>query len=239
MKRTTPIALLSLLALAACLAPALAVAQQAPTSLSDVKMPVATVPQIFSLQGEFVRVAYNNEGFVTIGYRVANGSVGEEWLMLDAGFTVRDGVKAYDLKREAISLKTPDGKLLPLATQKEYASAGYLPALNKRAQVTRDKINYFPPEVNKACALLFFSDLGKPKAPPSFDQVDLTDNRACVGRLFFKVPGGIQTGQHWLVTKFATSEVQVPFRILTKEEEKFLRKNWDDLQKALEEGVVD
>ncbi len=202
MKRTTSITCLCLLALAACLAPAVALAQ-APTSISDVKAPQATVPEKISLQGEFVRVAYNNEGFVTLGYRVANGSVGEEWMMLDVGITVRDGVKSYDLKREALTLKTPDGK------------------------------------VNKACALLFFSDLGRPGAPPSFDQVDLTDNRACVGRLFFKVPGGIQTGQHWLVAKFAQSEVQVPFRILTKEEEKFLRKNWEDLDKALREGVVE
>jgi hypothetical protein len=237
MKRTTSITCLCLTALAACLAPAVALAQ-APTSISDVKAPQATVPERISLQGEFVRVAYNNEGFVTLGYRVANGSVGEDWMMLDVGITVRDGVKSYDLKREALTLKTPDGKVIPLATQKEYASAGYLPALNKKAQVTRDKINYFPAEVNKACALLFFSDLGRPGAPPSFDQVDLTDNRACVGRLFFKVPGGIQTGQHWLVAKFAQSEVQVPFRILTKEEEKFLRKNWEDLDKALREGVV-
>jgi hypothetical protein len=158
-------------------------------------------------------------------------------MLLDAGFTVREGVKSYDLKREAISLKTPDGKMIPLATQKEYAGALYLPALTKRAQVTRDNLNYFPPEVNKACALLFFSDLGRQGAPPAFEQVDLTDNRACLGRLFFKVPGGIQTGQHWLVTKFATSEVHVPFRILTKDEEKFLRKNWEDLDKALRQGV--
>jgi hypothetical protein len=238
MKRTISIACLSLLALAACLAPAVAVAQ-APTSISDVKVPVAPVPQAFSLQGEFVRVAYNNEGFVTLGYRVANDSVGDEWMLLDVGITVRAGVKSYDLTRGALSLKTPDGKLVPLATQKEYASAGYLPALNKKAQVTRDRLNYFPAEVNKACALLFFSDLGRPGAPPSFDQVDLTSNRACVGRLFFKVPGGIQTGQHWLVTKFAASEVHVPFRILTKDEEKFLRKNWDDLNKALQGGALE
>jgi len=27
--------------------------------------PTATVPEIFTLMGEFVRVAYNNQGFVT------------------------------------------------------------------------------------------------------------------------------------------------------------------------------
>ncbi len=239
MKPYRGMAPLAVLAFAAVLAPGLAVAQEkVPTSISEVKMPVATVPQVATLEGEFVRVAYNNEGYAILGYRAANGSVGEEWMLLDFGVTVRAGVKPYDFKRGALSLKTPDGKTIPLATQKDYADAGYLPALNKRAQVTRDNLNYFPLEARRACALLFFSDLGRPGAPPSFDELDLTDGRACVGRLFFKVPGGIQTGQHWLHVKFAESELQLPFRILTKDEEKFLRKNWDDLKKALEEGIA-
>ena len=36
------------------------------------------------------------------------------------------------------------GKVIPLATQREYAEAGYLTALNNRAKVIRDTINYFP-----------------------------------------------------------------------------------------------
>lgn len=234
----TALSVPGLVAALAALAAGAALAQT-PASVADVQAPRPTVPERFSLQGEYVRVAYNDEGFVTLGYRVANGSVGEEWMLLEAGFTVRAGVKGYTLKREAISMRTPDGKRIPLATQKEYAAAHYLPALVKRAQVTRDNLNYFPVEVNRPCTLLFFSSLGKPKAPLPFDQVELTSNRACLGRLFFRVPGGIRTGQHWLDVKFAQSEVQVPFRILTKDEEKYLRKNWQDLQKALEGEKVD
>ena len=43
--------------------------------------------------------------------------------------------------------------MIPLATQKEYAEAGYLPALNMRAKVQRDPINYFPVEASRACAI--------------------------------------------------------------------------------------
>jgi len=42
-----------------------------------------------------------------------------------------------------------------------------------------------------------------------FDQVELSNTRACVGRLYFQVPGGITYGQHWLNVKFEKSLVRV------------------------------
>ena len=231
-------AYLSLLVMAASTMAGVASAQKpAPIPIADVKAPQPTVPEIFTLEGQFVRVAYNNEGYAILGYRTANDSVADEWMLLQAGVTLRRGVKFETLLRDAFSIKTPDGKVIPLATQKEYGAAGYLPALNKRASMVRDSLNYFPIDANRPCGLQFFADLGKGN-PLSFDQVDLADNRACVGRLFFKVPGGIQTGQHWLIVKFAASEIQVPFRILTKEESKEFEKRWEEFKKALDDGLL-
>ena len=65
-----------------------------------------------------------------------------------------------------------------------------------------------------------------------YDEVELSNTRACLGRLFFHIPGGITYGQHWLNVKFEKSLVRVPFRILTKDEEKLLKKNY----KASETG---
>ena len=85
-----------------------------------------------------MRVAYNEQGFVTMGYRTAQNSVGEEWLLLEVGLTMRAPAKDYTLKREHLSVKTPDGTVVPLASQREYAEAGHLMALNNRAKVVRD-----------------------------------------------------------------------------------------------------
>ena len=63
-----------------------------------------------TMEGKFVRAAYNNEGYVILGYQLANRSIGEEWMLLEVGMTVRDNVPDYTLKREALSLETPDGK---------------------------------------------------------------------------------------------------------------------------------
>jgi hypothetical protein len=69
-----------------------------------------------------------------------------------------------------------------------------------------------------------------------WDQVELTDQRACLGRLFFKVPGGIAYGQYWLDVKFKNGLVRVPFRILTKEEDEMLEKNYRDIKKQVDEA---
>ena len=196
--------------------------------------PKASVPEIFTIQGEFVRVAYNNEGFATLGYRIVQDSVGDEWVLLDTGITVRRGVKSYTLKREHLTLKTPDGKTHQLATQREFNEAGGLRGLNMRARVMRDSINYFPVDVSRPCAIRFFAELGGAGPDLAYGEVELSSQRACLGRLYFRVPGGIKVGQYWLKIQFANSVVEAPFRIFTDEEEKQFRKQWQDFKKEHE-----
>ncbi len=204
-------------------------AQQPPT----IKIPESGVPQIMTIEGTWVRAAYNNEGYAIIGYRLANMSVGEDWMLLEFGTTVRDGVPSYTLKREAVSLETPDGKTIPLAGNMAYREAN-LSALQNREKVARDSINYFPPGASRACRIGFFAELDQ--RTMSYDEVELSNQRACLGRLFFQVPGGIQYGQHWLNVKFEKTLVRVPFKILTKEEEKLLSKNYGNIRKQVQDA---
>ena len=44
-------------------------------------------------------------------YQIANRTVGEDWIMLDVGITGMEKAPTYELKREALSLDTPDGTL--------------------------------------------------------------------------------------------------------------------------------
>jgi hypothetical protein len=225
----------SIAVLLASVAPGRLAAQAEPKgALQGMTAPKPEVPEIFTLQGEFVRMAYNNEGYAVLGYRMVQDEVGKPWVLLNVGVTLRQGVKDYTLKRDAFSLQTADGKSIPLATQQEYMAADILRALNQRAKVVKDSINYFPPGPNRPCAIKFFADLSGPGL--AYDQVDLSAERDCLGRLYFNVPGGIQPGQYWLNVKFASSVVQVPFRIFTKEQEKDFRKQWEDLKKAHDES---
>ena len=195
--------------------------------------PQPTVPEFFTIMGQFTRVANNNEGFATMGYRTAQGSIGQDWLLLDAGFTLLKGTKDYELKREHITVKIPDGKIVRLATREEFNKAGGCRNLVVRDNKVNDSIDYFPNTVSRPCVMNFFGAPGK----VSYDQVELSYDRACLGRLFFNIPGGIVPGQYWLVIQFATSELQVPFRIMTKDEEALFRKNWQDMKKAHEDAL--
>jgi len=202
-------------------------------SLQGMQAPKADVPQLMTLQGEFVRMAYNNEGYAVLGYRMVQDELGNPWVLLNVGITLREGVKDYTMKRENLTLKTPDGKIVPLMTQNEYMKADAIRPLNQRAKVVKDSINYFPAGPGRPCAMRFFADLNGPGL--AYDTVDLSDTRDCMGRLYFNVPGGIQPGQYWLNVQFAASMIQVPFRVFTKEQEKDFRKQWEDLKKAHDE----
>ena len=200
-----------------------------------VQIPNPGVPQIMTMEGNFVRAAYNNEAYVILGYQVTNRSVGDEWVMLDVGTTLMEKVPAYTLKREALSLDVPDGKTIQLASIQDYrANESKLQALQNRAKVQRDSINYFPPMANQACRIGFFADLSSRAMP--YDQVEMTDRRACVGRVYFQIPGGIAYGQYFLNVKFEKSVLRVPFRVLTKEEEKTLSKNFKSIKKQVDEA---
>jgi hypothetical protein len=206
-------------------------AQQAPT----VPLPNPGVPQITTLEGNFVRVGYNNEAYVILGYQMAQRSIGEPWLMLEVGMTLMDKVKDQTLKRDVIALEIPNGTKVPLPTMEEYRKGeGEVQALQNRAKVQRDSINYFPVTASRPCRIGFFADLDQRAV--SWDQVELTSDRACLGRLYFHVPGGITTGQYWLNVKFAQTLVRVPFRIFTPDEEKLVSKNYKSIKKQVEEA---
>jgi hypothetical protein len=224
------LAVASLVAFSPAVPPVGANAQQ---EKPTVKIPQAGVPQVMTIEGLFVRAAYNNEGYAIIGYKTANMSVGDEWMLLEMGATLREGVPNYALKRDALSLDTPGGTKIPLASVDDYRKAN-LAALDNRAKVARDSINYFPPNASQACRIGFFSDLSSPAM--SWSEVELSSTRGCLGRLYFKVPGGIKYGQHWLNVQFEKSLVRVPFRILTKDEEKLASKNYKDIRKQVQEA---
>ena len=229
MNRTCAVCVIGVTLLWPLQTPGGAVAQDRPT----VQIPQSGVPQIMTMEAKFVRAAYNNEGYVILGYQVNNRSIGEDWMLLEVGITVLDKTPDFTLKRDAISLDTPDSKTLPLPSVQEHREAN-TSAIEARERVQRDSINYFPPTASQACRIGFFSDLDSRAMP--WDEVEITSRRACLGRLYFHIPGGITYGQYWLNVKFENSLIRVPFRIFTADEEKLLSKNYKSIEKQVKEA---
>jgi hypothetical protein len=184
------------------------------------------------IEGTFVRVAENGEGWVVLGYETANYAVGKEWVLFDVGMTVQRGVKGQKITRDQIKLVTPDEKVISLPTQEEFMKArGEVAAMSQQDNMMHQSINYFPPGADQPCALRFFADPAQMGRGLAYDEVELNSQRACVGRLYFQIPGGLQLGNYNLDVQFANSIVRVPMKIMTKEEAKKFEKEWKEAEK--------
>ena len=104
--------------------------------------------------------------------------------------------------------------------------------LQNLMKVQRDSIDYFPPWTSGANRLGFFADIGSRAMP--WNEAEVTNSRACLGQLYFHVPGGTKHGQHWLNVKFEQGVVRVPFRLMTDEEERKLGKNYGSIKKQVD-----
>ena len=224
------------LLLAGGLAPWAALAVAAPAH-SRVQTPpvVNTIPQpgvseVVGYEALFVRSAYTDEGYVVVGFRPANRSIGNDWLIVDVGATVFDILPRFELNRAAFSLETPDGKVVPLATVSEQRAA----KLKETAKLPRDAVGYFPRRAYVTCDLGFFPPLDSLEW--TFEAVELNPDRACIGRLYFRIPGGVALGEHWLAVRFPGSVVRVPFTIMTPAEERYLQENFRAVQKQVQEA---
>jgi hypothetical protein len=189
--------------------------------LSAVIATAAESKQKLSIPGKFIRVATTDDGWVTLGYRLANTTVGEEWMLLEVVLALPKGVKHTTITRSDIVLVTPDSKGVPLATQEQFQDAAYLRSLNSRSKSTRDPINYAPRSSGRSRPLNFFGDPSMPgHGALGKNQITISDSFSVTGRLYFHVPGGIQYGPHNLDVQFTNSMVKVPFEIMTREREK-------------------
>ena len=182
----------------------------------------------FVPRGEYVRQVIAEEAVVVVGYRTANLSLGKEWMLLEVGLTVHPGHN-QNITRDAFALETPDGSKIRLATQAEVnANTAVLRSLNARADIQREPISYFPVQAQIACWIGFFADPAQPELP--FDQFGITPDQACLGRLFFQVPDGIEYGRYILHVKLAKSELAVPLHIVTKEELKQAKEEFKEFE---------
>jgi hypothetical protein len=159
--------------------------------------------------GQYMLMNRGPEAEVLIGYRHAQNTLGSPWLMLEVAVTSPPGQTAT-IRRENVAVKTPAGATIPLASQREYNEAfGSLQAFIRAADVAREPMDYWPPR-KRPCAIRLFSN---PGGGVSFDEVAVNDVRACEGRFFFRIPGGVQAGRYVLTIDLEESEVRIPFTL--------------------------
>jgi hypothetical protein len=159
--------------------------------------------------GEYVVRQKGPEVDVVLGYRHAAAKLGEEWLLLEVAISSPNKRHAT-IERADIWVRTPAGKRIPLATQEEFGKVfSDMRARIREANIARDPMDYFPAS-RRPCQLEFFA---APGAAVTFDQVTVNDRRACEGKLFFRIPGSIQSGRWVLGIDLVESKVRIPFKL--------------------------
>lgn len=159
--------------------------------------------------GQYVLMNKGPEAEVAVGYRYAANNLGSQWLLLEMAMTSPSGQTAT-IKRENVSVTTPTGSTIPLATQREFNEAySSLQSVVRAADVVRDPMGYWPPR-KVDFPMKFFVVPGQGVA---FDEFSINDFRAAQGRFFFEIPGGVQAGRYVLDIDLEESEVRIPFTL--------------------------
>ncbi len=144
---------------------------------------------------------------VALSYRFAKNNPEGDWLLLDTVMTA--AAAPVEVPRSAISLRMPDGRIVPLASQQEFAKA--YPALASsvtRAGAMREPMGYLLPQ--RARRMDFFSEPGRHLA---FESVWLDDWHNSYGPLYFQLPGGMRRGEYALLIELPESDVAIPFTL--------------------------
>lgn len=159
--------------------------------------------------GKYIVMNKSSQAEVAVGYRYAQKAMGSEWLVLEIAATSPPKETAV-MRREKISVTTPAGETVLLATQREFNEAyGSLQSIMQAADVARDPMNYWPPR-KTICEIRFFQE---PGTSVSFDEVSVNDFRACEGRFLFDIPGGVQAGRYVLTMDLDKSTVEIPITL--------------------------
>lgn len=142
--------------------------------------------------------------------RFANSNLGSPWLLLDLLVTGANRV-AIEIKRDQVSIRIPDGTIVPLPSQREFSEAySELRAADIRADVAADPLAYY---TDRRLASLNF--LVVPGSGLSFDSIWVNDLRMALGRLYFPMPRDVQAGRYELRIDLPESKVRIPFSLGT------------------------
>ncbi len=151
---------------------------------------------------------------IVVDSSFAANNLGDEWMILNAAMSGMTG-GATKVERELTSLRTPDGRTIPMPTYREF-NAAYteLASAARRAEMAADPWTSSRGG-RRDCLIDFFPLPGSGRS--SRTALNVSKNELCVGPLYFPVRNGIQPGNWKLVIDFEETEAVVPFTLEVKE----------------------
>lgn len=146
---------------------------------------------------------------VLVDYKFANVSVGDDWIILNVAITSSDS-KAIEVRSDSVSVRTPDGRKIPLPTYADFIDAyPEIQSAARRAALASDPLDFT--HAGRRTCDLGFQPL--PGTVAALESVYVNVRKICQGLLFFPVQGGIQPGKWQFIIEFEEFDARVPFEI--------------------------
>jgi hypothetical protein len=147
---------------------------------------------------------------VVLSTKYANANAGRAWVPIEFA-VASDGTKPLEIERGDITLHDPEGRVVPLPSQKAMAEG--VPDVQAVLHVARalaePVAGYFPFSEYEEDLKLFTI----PGEGIVLDLVGFSKNRMARGWIFFQSPTGKWNGEYQLVIKNKAVDARIPFRI--------------------------
>ncbi|MCG6949732.1 MAG: hypothetical protein LJE93_12545 [Acidobacteria bacterium] len=171
-------------------------------------MPNPITEPVIDMPGENI-VRYRDSVIeVVLETKFAAANLGEEWLILNAAMSGMTG-GSTEVKRALISVRSPDGRTIPMPSYREF-NAAYkdLAPIARRASLASDPLS-FTRGGRRGCRIDFFPLPGSGRSART--SLNVSKNDLCAGMLYFPIRDGVQPGRWKLAIEFEETEAVVPF----------------------------
>ena len=146
----------------------------------------------------------------TVRHYQAERDLGGDWQILVAHMRGTHSGGITKIHRRDISVRTPDGRRLPLITQTEFREVyREIHSRVRRAVSSSAPLSTYGGDP-RPCDRWF---LAEPVGGFAQDEVAINTFEVCWGPLVFQVPGGVQPGRWRLVIELEESTADIPFEL--------------------------
>jgi hypothetical protein len=146
----------------------------------------------------------------SVGYRQAALDLGDEWMILVLQLTAPPQADNVDVFRDRISIRTPNGRRLPVLTQAEYRAIYGKIRTRIRWAVSNTAPLRLRGSEQRPCRQWFLAD---PSVGFGREEIPISSYQVCAGPIVVKVPGGVQPGRWRLMIELEESTADIPFEI--------------------------
>jgi hypothetical protein len=155
-------------------------------------------------------VEYNDPDIhIVAAYYYSQRNHDSRWLLIEAGVSTTE---LGTIPRTAIALRTPNGREIPLATQRRVGEdVGRIEQLLQNAKVVSHNVASYFTQRDRIESMNLFT---LPFGPVVHDDFVVDAHRVAVGPLFFEAPTGAwEDGTYALIVRHPKGTAELPIRL--------------------------